>query len=153
MNRAATRLGSRAFATASAPSPNAIRGFGPLGKWLRDQPNKVPEMQKHFQTAQAHTYLKKDTDKFIFMGSMVGVGLGLTMALKGTFGVGRPPARRARERRGKPARRERRSWLPPPLFFPSSLFLSSHTLRPLSFSRHLAGVNDAIWGYNKKPVA
>ncbi len=90
MNRvpvAFARAGSRAFASAAATAPkadlNIIRSWGPVGKWLRDQKNHVPEDQKFFQQAHGFTFAKKDSDKLVLGVVAGGTLIGLTLMLRG----------------------------------------------------------------------
>jgi hypothetical protein len=147
MSRVA-RLGSRAFATAPAapaPSMSMIRTFGPVGKWLRDQPNLVPEGQKFFQASHEPTYMKKGSDKLVVMVALSSVGLGLVMALKGASSLAWAGARARRGdvflpvlSRGELVAQRRRAL--------------THLAPPPPVRPPCAGANDATWGINKKAV-
>jgi hypothetical protein len=147
MSRVATRLGSRAFATAPAapaPSMSMIRTFGPVGKWLRDQPNLVPEGQKFFQASHEPTYMKKGSDKLVVMVALSSVGLGLVMALKGASSLAWAGARARRGDVfpsfvvaggvGRTQRRRALSLTSPPLL-PSALPAQAPTMRPGASTR------------------
>jgi hypothetical protein len=155
MSRVA-RLGSRAFATAPAapaPSMSMIRTFGPVGKWLRDQPNLVPEGQKFFQASHEPTYMKKGSDKLVVMVALSSVGLGLVMALKGASSLAWSGACARRGTfsflvlsRGELVkhRDDARSLTSPPLL-PSALPAQAPTMRPGASTRRRSKAEVVEW--------
>ena len=75
----ASRAGSRTFSSTSMKneSLSVLRSWGPVGKWLRDQKNLVPETQKQFAAKQGtFTFLKKDSDRLLMgiSGSVLLIG-------------------------------------------------------------------------------
>ncbi len=76
----------------------ALREMGGFGRWMRDQPNLVPEGQKFFQSVAKPTYIKKDSDKFTMLTVFGLFGCGFLM-----FGAGTSAGRRsARDAFGAP---------------------------------------------------
>jgi hypothetical protein len=55
----ATRACARASSSSSA---NPLRTWGPVGAFLRDQPNKIGAEQQFFAHKPAHTYWAKPAD-------------------------------------------------------------------------------------------
>jgi hypothetical protein len=81
MNRAIT-TGVRSFSSTAARS-NVIRTWGPVGSWLRDLPNHVPETQRAFAASHSYTFEKKSTDKVILAGIFGTLTVGTIIAGKG----------------------------------------------------------------------
>lgn len=82
----------RAFATSSSSSAAtatpkqsfwSLREMGSVGRWMRDQPNAVPETQKYFTTTAGPTYVKKESDKFVMMTVAGVMGAGALMMVSG----------------------------------------------------------------------
>ena len=90
-------VGRRAFSAAAAPKEPlwALREMGRFGRWMRDQPNAVPETQKFFTHASGPTYVKKDSDKMVMMIVASVMGAGAVMGVAGLCSAARPPRRRA----------------------------------------------------------
>jgi hypothetical protein len=81
----AARAGSRTFSSTSMKndSMSILRSWGPVGKWLRDQKNLVPETQKQFHAKNGtFTFLKKDSDRLL-------LGISGGALLIGTILMGR----------------------------------------------------------------
>lgn len=82
----ASRLGARNFSATADPFL-PVRKLGSFGRKLRDVPNQVPETQKFFKETAKHTFMKKDTDKFVqgFVFSLFTVGM--LMFMKGRLNI------------------------------------------------------------------
>jgi hypothetical protein len=75
------------FASTAVPAPgagmNAIRTWGPVGAWLRDQPNLVPGTQKVFAASKEYTYKKTDKDKMIVTTAIGVTVVAVVLAARG----------------------------------------------------------------------